>query len=62
MKFTISIDMGNAAFDNNNQINEVQRILRKISEQIDVYNRLAKDQQATIIDINGNTVGFWKVR
>ena len=64
MKFQIEIDMNNAAFIDSPNLIELNRILVDLTEKID---RFAEDHMnlyessSYLIDINGNTVGFWKI-
>lgn len=51
--FTLTFKTQNEAFDSGV---EVSRILRAIAEKVD------KDySEGTVMDINGNTVGQWKL-
>lgn len=59
MKLTITVEMDNAAFEDNNGT-EAARILRAIATRIDGMNWPAGDV-APCIDINGNVVGTAKV-
>ena len=57
MKINIEIDLDNAAFeDGNNGAEELHRILDKM-----VYRVAAGWQGGKLIDVNGNTVGHWKI-
>lgn len=51
--FTVSIRSSNDAFQDGNAAAEVQRILKKIANQLPVSDG------EVIKDVNGNTVGDW---
>ena len=53
VKFFVNIDSGNDAFQEGNAAAEVQRILRRIIQRLDVSDG------EVIKDVNGNTVGEW---
>ena len=53
VKFFVNVDSDNDAFQDGNKINELQRILRRIVQQLDVSDG------EVIKDVNGNTVGEW---
>jgi len=53
-KITITIDVGNAAFEDYNGGNEVARILRKLADQ---YEETGLYTFARLADVNGNQVG-----
>lgn len=54
VKFFVNIDSDNDAFQDGNAAAELQRILRRIVQQLDV-----SDGGEVIKDVNGNTVGEW---
>jgi hypothetical protein len=54
MKFTLTIDMDNAAFDT--PVAEVARILRDLAKRLD-NGETETLTDATLRDINGNAVG-----
>jgi hypothetical protein len=59
--FSLKIKTDNAAFRDfspvvNGRANEVARILRRIANEVE-----AGDNRGRAMDINGNTVGFWKL-
>ena len=54
--FTLSFDMDNAAFDAEDAPEECARILRRV-----VYRLDAGDTHGLVADVNGNTVGSWKI-
>lgn len=53
--FEIKFSTGNAAFDYGEDRSEIIRILNNIQESIE-YGR----SEGSVIDINGNKIGFWK--
>lgn len=59
MKFTITINTDNAAFDDGERGSETARILRAIASHIDGEPVAEPTFYATIHDINGNDVGRW---
>ncbi len=61
MKFTLTIDMDNAAFgeDDNARSDEVARILRKYATYFDSMG--LGSHSGAIHDFNGNIVGSWEV-
>ena len=65
MKLTIEIDLGNAAFEDSN-FEEITRILndKRIlndSRMVENSNGLYHCFQDSILDINGNKVGFYRI-
>lgn len=65
MKFTLSIDMDNAAFDDDQEHGyaprpEVARILRQQADRLEAGDYYTGHSQ-TIRDVNGNDVGRGKV-
>jgi hypothetical protein len=56
MKFTLTIDCGNAAFEDSNDVGEVARILRKLANKLEGMGA-ASDGEHRLYDINGNKVG-----
>ena len=60
MRFTLDIDMSNAAFDLDgfdDPLPELTRILKLVASQVERGSR-----SAPVLDVNGNTVGSWAVR
>lgn len=57
MKITITIQTGNAAFEDGNSGSEVARILRKYADRIEHD----EPDRCNLLDVNGNTVGQVKV-
>jgi hypothetical protein len=57
MRFNIDMTCDNAAFDD--PAPEVARILRKIASQLENWDGYTSYQ--TILDINGNDVGRWRL-
>jgi hypothetical protein len=58
MKFTINMTCDNAAFEDE-PAPEVARILRSIANKLD--ERDGYDKYQTILDVNGNDVGRWRL-
>ena len=58
MKVIIEIDVDNSAFDD--ESDEAQRILSGVGDMIDHHEYLSPWSK-NLMDINGNTVGFFKV-
>ena len=56
MTFTLSIDMDNAAFDDDPST-ELIDCLRRVAAKVCVGTI-----QATVLDSNGNTVGSWEIK
>ena len=59
MKFVISIDCDNAAFDPCNGA-EVAKILEDLADGLGT-NDLSPGDDSVIWDSNGNNVGYWRV-
>lgn len=53
-EFSITFDMGNAAFDDGNAPAECARILRDIAAKVE-----RGQEDGTVRDVNGNNVGAW---
>jgi len=63
MKILIEIDLDNDAFwgsEEERDLKEAQRILSDVGNMIDSYGYLGNPNK-TLKDINGNTVGFFKL-
>ena len=60
MKFILEIDMNNAAFEEPYQFMELRRILEETAERVDIPNGVVT-MEKVVLDVNGNTVGSWKV-
>ena len=58
MYCTLKMEMENAAFEHNGH--EVARIMRKLANDLEVYDIL-KSYKEVLFDINGNSVGTFKV-
>jgi hypothetical protein len=58
VRFTINMTCDNSAFDDD-PAPEVARILRHLADKVE--NGDGYDQFQTILDINGNDVGRWKL-
>jgi len=54
--FKLKMETGNAAFADNIKHLEVARILRNVVEKLE-----ADHTEGKLIDLNGNTVGEWKL-
>lgn len=64
MKFTLEINMDNAAFDNGNGDKnscEVIRLLQDLTAKLSRRSYLDTDSCGVFVDINGNKVGTWEV-
>ena len=56
MKFTITINMDNAAFEDGNAGPECARILRDLADECDTCD-MQPGPVLSLRDVNGNTVG-----
>jgi hypothetical protein len=54
-RFTLTFEMGNAAFADGEHAAEVARILRSIASRVEEY----ADEDGNVYDYNGNHVGQW---
>jgi hypothetical protein len=64
MKFTMTVDMDNAAFrDDYEPGNELAAVLRRVIQdvQFESEHRLLCLSPAGILDSNGNRVGSWEI-
>lgn len=61
MKFKVSFDMDNAAFEPDARTGEIARILRELADKMELRSFVTKREAGSIRDINGNTVGEWKI-
>lgn len=64
MKFQIEINMDNAAFKDLPNIIEINRILTELTKELSrscKFSSTSIGNQYHLSDINGNTVGFWKI-
>ncbi len=59
MQFTINMTCDNAAFEDNPE-REVARILRNLAQTL--RNGPASRFYETIFDVNGNDVGWWRLK
>ena len=62
--FTLKIRIRNAAFysgDEKEPAAEVARILQEVAEELETYLIGATTADGELLDINGNTVGEWKL-
>ena len=62
MAFSLEFETGNAAFDGDDGLLEVVRILRSLADRFENQFSGCKNAHAKILDINGNEVGvcFYK--
>lgn len=62
MKFTLTINMDNAAFGDW-PAPELRRILRNAADQVhvDPHDTRVGANEGSLRDINGNTVGRWEI-
>lgn len=56
MKFTLTINMDNAAFDGAPRY-EVRRILGHVRDDVSTVGKV----EGRVRDVNGNTVGRWEI-
>lgn len=56
-KFTVVVDCDNSAFDGDDAMAELARILRSLGDSLESYS-LTKDQRFPLRDANGNRVGY----
>lgn len=61
MKLTVTIEMDNAAFGDDNGGNEAARILCEIAKEIGVYGNILPGSYKPPRDYNGNKVGTVEV-
>jgi hypothetical protein len=57
MQFTLTIDMDNAAFEDEPVI-ELGRLVSRVGQRLYDYGESGSDR---ILDSNGNTVGRWEI-
>ncbi len=57
MKFKLEIKMDNAAFEGENALVELARILTELSTEIDMFSGIHRGWYCNLVDVNGNTVG-----
>lgn len=67
MKFTLTIDLGNAAFDagdnpRERNTTEIVRILATIADDINQDATVSRQSSGSARDYNGNVVAKWSVR
>ena len=58
MKFTLKIELGNEAMQTDI---DVAGALKEVSDRLSNGHKLSKDDYGNIRDLNGDTVGAWKV-
>lgn len=61
MKLTLTLDMGNAAFDGNDAPNELARIFRSLAISVENQYLIKPGDRWGLFDINGNRVGHAEV-
>ncbi len=60
MKFILSVDLTTAAFDDDS--GELRRVTGKAAKEAEQALTFgAEDMKKAIMDINGNTIGFWRL-
>ena len=62
MKFHLTIDLDNAAFDGDREAHSSEQPVRELARQLAEVARkvvLASDNKGRVRDANGNTVGHW---
>lgn len=57
MEFKLNIEMDNDAFDRSGR--ELRRILREVTKRMEDFDGRA--DRGAVHDINGNTVGTWRI-
>jgi hypothetical protein len=65
MKFTLEIDLDNAAFDSADFGSErfgpsIAYVLKTVAQRLDNLGSVG-DMRASIRDVNGNTCGHWQI-
>lgn len=55
--FKLEFDTDNAAFDDENKGVEISRILLRVGSEILLEN----DNEGSVLDINGNSIGKWSL-
>lgn len=61
MKFSLTVDMDNAAFDPEDKGRELRRILIKVCDDIDAPTPYLINAGQDVRDVNGNRVGAWEI-
>lgn len=56
-RYTVTIDMDNAAFADGNAAAELSRILSELSERVRLFSFVHPATSYLIKDVNGNTCG-----
>lgn len=60
MRFTLTIDMGNAAFESPSD--ELDHILARVLADVnDAFDDGLIPDRRPVLDFNGNTVGSWEI-
>jgi hypothetical protein len=57
--FTLTINTDSAAFEGDDLVPELVRLLDKLATRVAVGSLEAGEDQGAIIDANGNSVGQW---
>lgn len=63
MKFTMTVDMDNTAFDEAHAATELGEILARLNLALHEIgdNHLGTGAAGRLVDSNGNTVGYWEI-
>ena len=59
MRFTMTIDCDNSAFDDEGH--ELARIIRELADSIEYPGNGMQESKDSLSDINGNKVGRWEL-
>jgi hypothetical protein len=59
MNFVLTINLGNEAMKTSS---DVARLLHDLADKIGVRGEFKKGQDASLRDLNGNLVGYWRVK
>tara|TARA_R100000458_G_C8102918_1_gene128877 strand:- start:137 stop:337 length:201 start_codon:yes stop_codon:yes gene_type:complete len=60
MKFNLTCDLDNAAFDDCSGL-ELSRILGSVINKLEYISELTTDDHGKVKDMNGNTVCKWEI-
>ena len=65
MKFTLEIDLDNAAFSAGHSLQrdgaEIARILNRLANLAESSGPMREDDGGKLRDLNGNTCGHWQI-
>jgi hypothetical protein len=61
MRLTINLDMDNAAFFDNDPIEEIRHCLEKVAGKLSQLPIDTTTHYQNVLDSNGNVTGTWKV-